>query len=471
MKFFGLVVFCFGISLCGTSQLHKPILDPLESASDQWLVQITTQELSAKLDPQNCITFTEKRTAGSSTEIEAMVFDQHCATLLEIKALSDLYFPLFEKKLESLGLDDNYKYLPAALSGFNPHYEGSFDRAGLWQLSFAVSKRFGLTISTDVDERKAADLSTDAALAQLKFLNKKFDGDQLMVTLAFIRSPMYAQKLRNKCELNGVSMVDGLEPLDQAWLDYLTMLEEFINDGASNSALFDFIKQLNKFENMAFTKDVSYDALSSILGLDKEELKGANPAYHHEIIPGGYHNVVFIMPKEKAALFPALADSIYSFEDQRLAAIEKQKVKEAEKIVKGIPDMTNREQKTYKVRSGDVLGSIAERHGVRVSDLKAWNDVRGDMIYVGQTLVLYPKKGKTKPDSKPADKAEKPADTTSSANATNTTTGSFENYTVQPGESLWLIAKKFPGVSSDNIMKWNGIEADILPGQVLKIYK
>lgn len=471
MKVFGLVIFCFGIALCGTSQLLKPILDPLASASDQWLVQITTQELSAKLDPQNCIAFTEKRNSGSSTDIEAVVFDQHCATLLEVKALSDLYFPLFEKKLESLGLDDNYKYLPAALSGFNPHYEGSFDRAGLWQLSFAVSKRFGLNISTDVDERKAADLSTDAALAQLKFLNKKFDGDQLMVTLAFIRSPMYAQKLRDKCELKGVSLTDGLEPLDQAWLDYLTILEEFINDGASNSALFDFIKQLNKFENMAFTQDVSYDALSSILGLNKEELKRANPAYQHEIIPGGYRNVVFIMPKDKAALFPALADSIYSFENQRIAAIEKQKIKEAEKIAKGIPDMTNREQKTYKVRSGDVLGSIAQRHGVRVSDLKAWNDVRGDMIYVGQNLVLYPKKSKAKSTSKPTENPKKSVENSDSNSTRNTPNGSFENYTVKPGESLWLIAKKFPGVSSDNIMKWNGIEADIVPGQVLKIYK
>jgi membrane-bound lytic murein transglycosylase D len=42
---------------------------------------------------------------------------------------------------------------------------------------------------------------------------------------------------------------------------------------------------------------------------------------------------------------------------------------------------------------------------------------------------------------------------------------------VKPGESLWLIAKKFPGVSADNIMEWNEIDTDIRPGQVLKIFK
>jgi len=464
MKSLGLLslLCCFTIlSLC---QIPDQILGSLNNASDQWLLEITELDLNTKLDANHCSSFLDQENA--LTQLESSIVNDYCSTLLEIRALSDLYFPLFEKKLESIGLNDDYKYLPFVLSGLNPHYESSFDRAGLWQLSFAVAKRFGLSVSTKIDERKAADLSTDAALAQLKFLNEKYDGDQEMVKLAFLRSPMYAQKMRDRCIQKGITIEEGMEPLDRAWFEYLALAKEFVTSGTSTDALFVFIKQLNRYENIAFTRDVSYRALATILKLDEKALKSANPAFHHDIIPSGYRGVVFIMPKEKALAFPALADSIYSFEDQRIAAIEKAKAKEAEKIAKGIPDMTNREHKTYKVRSGDVLGSIADRFGVRVSDLKTWNDVRGDMIYIGQTLVLYPKKGTT--DKAQAKKGqEKPK-----ADMTSITPGNtFENYTVKPGESLWLIAKKFPGVSSDNIMDWNGIDADIRPGQVLKIYR
>ncbi|WP_026571275.1 peptidoglycan endopeptidase [Sediminibacillus sp. JSM 1682029] len=41
---------------------------------------------------------------------------------------------------------------------------------------------------------------------------------------------------------------------------------------------------------------------------------------------------------------------------------------------------------TYKVVSGDYLGKIAGKYGVSVSDLKKWNGLSSDMIYVGQTL-------------------------------------------------------------------------------------
>lgn len=41
---------------------------------------------------------------------------------------------------------------------------------------------------------------------------------------------------------------------------------------------------------------------------------------------------------------------------------------------------------TVVVRPGDALSLIAERHGVTVAELKAWNGLRGDMIRAGQRL-------------------------------------------------------------------------------------
>ena len=44
---------------------------------------------------------------------------------------------------------------------------------------------------------------------------------------------------------------------------------------------------------------------------------------------------------------------------------------------------------SYRVKSGDVLGTIARRHGVSVRDLRSWNNLRGDVIRVGQRLYIH----------------------------------------------------------------------------------
>ena len=43
----------------------------------------------------------------------------------------------------------------------------------------------------------------------------------------------------------------------------------------------------------------------------------------------------------------------------------------------------------YRVKRGDTLGAIAVRYHVRVSDLKKWNNLRGDLIREGQKLVIH----------------------------------------------------------------------------------
>jgi membrane-bound lytic murein transglycosylase D len=41
------------------------------------------------------------------------------------------------------------------------------------------------------------------------------------------------------------------------------------------------------------------------------------------------------------------------------------------------------------VRSGDVLGLIAQRHRVRIDDLRKWNNLRSNMIRAGQRLNIW----------------------------------------------------------------------------------
>ncbi|MGI6496458.1 MAG: LysM peptidoglycan-binding domain-containing protein [Kiritimatiellia bacterium] len=61
---------------------------------------------------------------------------------------------------------------------------------------------------------------------------------------------------------------------------------------------------------------------------------------------------------------------------------------------------------TYIVKKGDILGRIARQHGVKVSDLKAANGLTSDKILVGQRLTIPGKGAKPAEKAPPKDKTE-----------------------------------------------------------------
>ena len=118
-----------------------------------------------------------------------------------------------------------------------------------------------------------------------------------------------------------------------------------------------------------------------------------------------------------------------------------------------------REKVVYKVRSGDVLGTIAEKYKVRVSDIKKWNRLSSNMIRVDQRLSIWVYPG-TKPKTVAAKKI----------NPVTIDYSGRKVYTVQPGDTLWDIAKKYEGLDIEKIKQLNKLKsAKIMPGQKLII--
>lgn len=115
----------------------------------------------------------------------------------------------------------------------------------------------------------------------------------------------------------------------------------------------------------------------------------------------------------------------------------------------------------YTVKKGDNLGSIAHKNNVSVADLKAWNNLEDNKINLGDKLIVA-KKAVTNNDTAVAEKSSKKDK--SNKNKKD------EHYYVQKGDSLFSIAKKYPGVTVSDIKKWNGINSNSLkPGMKLKI--
>ena len=96
----------------------------------------------------------------------------------------------------------------------------------------------------------------------------------------------------------------------------------------------------------------------------------------------------------------------------------------------------------YVVRPGDTLWLLAQRFDTTVDAIKKLNGLTGDDLQIGQVLRI--------PTAESSD-------------------GSYFEYVVRPGDTLWLLARRY-GTTVDAIIRLNGLPDDNLSiGQILKI--
>ena len=113
----------------------------------------------------------------------------------------------------------------------------------------------------------------------------------------------------------------------------------------------------------------------------------------------------------------------------------------------------------HKVKKGEYLGTIAKKYNVTVAEIKEWNSLEDNNVKLGETLIVS-KKEVAVNETKASKKEDIAANERSEAKL----------YYVKKGDSLFSIAKKYPGVTISDIKKWNGIKNESLkPGMKLKI--
>lgn len=138
---------------------------------------------------------------------------------------------------------------------------------------------------------------------------------------------------------------------------------------------------------------------------------------------------------------------------------------------------------THTVKSGDSLWLLAQQYGTTIANIKSWNNLSSDVIYVGQKLIVG--KGTGTSTGTATDNTNTGGSNNSSTGTTtgngntggsssnNASAGNSTNsgtyYTVKSGDSLWAIANA-NGVSIANLRQWNNISGDLIyPGQRLMV--
>lgn len=129
--------------------------------------------------------------------------------------------------------------------------------------------------------------------------------------------------------------------------------------------------------------------------------------------------------------------------------------------VESISKLKNTE---YKVQRGDNLGEIAQKFNVSVEDLKIWNNLGSNQISFGTNLIVGKESVVNANTTLASVNSFKKSENTRDSKKV------FKDYYVKKGDSLYSIAKKYPGVSISDLKQWNGIRKERLkPGMKLKV--
>ncbi len=126
--------------------------------------------------------------------------------------------------------------------------------------------------------------------------------------------------------------------------------------------------------------------VASTIDVPMEVLRELNPQYKMDIIPAVDNKCYCLtLPSSGAIRYIELQDSIHAKDTVYLAQYLKSKVPVSEAV-----QSQSAAARTHKVKSGEVLGSIARKYGVTVSQIMKWNNLKSaNTLRIGQSLYIY----------------------------------------------------------------------------------
>ncbi len=387
-----------------------------------------------------------------------------------MQGVAERYLPMVEVELVRRHMPNELKYLPFALSAYNTQAGDRYGQAGMWMLTYPVAIKYGLRVTATVDERRDPQKSTIAALRHLHDLHQEY-GQWPMAVMAFAAGPANITRAvkRGAHDLEPRLLYPGFDSGQRPVLPRL-MAFTFLALNAESAGLEPLLFRTNEpSDTVRFDSTLSIAALTNVVGTRPTRFAALNPTLVGGVVPAA---TPFLLPRSEAARFHDLAFVV--LEAQSTKPRKPGADEPPPEAVDRLPD--GREAILYRILEGDQLDGIAQRFGTTPAELRLWNELKNDQLELGNTLVIYvptPERLRYESDTtlvRPDTTALPPLPTvrTTPRKATPPSGGPIV-HTVKPGDSLYLIAKRYKGVSADDIMRHNGIGANIRPGQKIKI--
>lgn len=371
-----------------------------------------------------------------------------------ILGLSSYYLPIFEEIFDQHDMPKELKAMAIIESALNPVATSRVNARGIWQFMYRTARQYNLEINTYVDERLDPVASSHAAAKYLKDAYTIFGDWSLAIASYNCGAGNVNKAIRRAGGSRDFWTIYPYLPRETrgyvpSFVAALYTLAYYKDHGITPRA----IAMPAHVDTFEIRRPLHFGQISELIGITKEEIADLNPQYVKEIIPGTENKTYLLkLPFNYTAQFVDHEKEIYSFKDSVFF----------NPIVLNDAKSVQTQSTTYHtVRRGETLGRIAQRYGVRLSDLQRWNGVKSN-IRVGQRLTIH-KNGTPASTSKVSSAA--------STEKSTSKAGEYLMYTVKKGDTLWEISRKFEGVSLNDIMKLNGFtkKSKIMPGKKIKI--
>ncbi|HNT42619.1 MAG TPA: transglycosylase SLT domain-containing protein, partial [Tenuifilaceae bacterium] len=319
------------------------------------------------------------------------VYTQKKKSQVEVMlGLTDYYFPIFEEILDKYQLPQELRFLPVIESALNPKAVSRAGATGLWQFMYGTGRRYNLTVNSYVDERRDPIASTHAAARFLRDLYAIY-GDWTLVIAAYNCGPGNVNKAirRSGGKRNYWDIYYYLPRETRGYVPAFIAASYTYYFSHEHNLVPQPINIPPTTDTIVINDMLHLQQVSEVLDIPLDMLRDLNPQYKLDVIPGKFKPYTLRLPLDGVGPFIDREKDIYAYKDSLFfnprVTISPNKYTSSSQY--DIPSGSIRY--VYRVKEGDVLGIIAEKYGVSVGQLRSWNNLRGNIIRIGQRLVIY----------------------------------------------------------------------------------
>lgn len=418
---------------------------------------------------------------------------------LNAYARSGRFRPAIVKALKEAGMPEELSWLPLIESGFKIRALSRSRALGMWQFIASTGYRFGLQRDQWIDERMDPQKSTAAAIAYLKELHQMF-GDWTTALAAYNCGEM---TVMNRIKTQKINYLDNFWDLYEklpsetaAYVPRFLAILHIVKDPKAYGIELPPLDHEIQTEEVSIDKQVLLKDVAARLGVDCDMLEELNAELRLNVTPNGPYTLKVPAGKGEQLLamindIPTYCPPKYAYAGSgyvihrvrrgdtlstisrryrtsmaaimdmngfrknhilRVGSKLKVPVRGGRRHYARVSKVSTRqstagEEKTgkYVVKKGDSLWQIAAQYKTTAREIQTFNRLKSPQLSLGQTLMI------------PSDKGNCPSPPTKS-------------YTVQGGDSPYLIAKKYE-MELAEFLKLNHLtpESTIFPGQTLAV--
>ena len=291
------------------------------------------------------------------------------------------YFPLFEQKLKEGGLPADLKYLSVVESALNASAVSRVGATGLWQFMPYTGKDYDLQQTSAVDERSDAVKSTEAAVRYLKNLYSQYS-DWALALAAYNSGPGRVNSAIKRAHSRDFWTIQRFLPKEtRNYVPAFIAATYICNYFQAHNMDFvepDYDEQLTSY--IKVYDNISFRDIADATGLDYGVIRTLNAGFKRDYVPQSETGYYIMLPQR---VMPAFLRYLNGLGGRRY-------------VLEGFSASPNTNlgdgrywQLSVSIQQGDHIDRVASMLGCHPEHLKAWNDLKSDVVEAGQSLKVW----------------------------------------------------------------------------------